>query len=152
MHYVTEGVNKEILEDLNKKYLAPENGTFLKSPKMNDEIDICLSRDARKQDFFVAQIQTCLTSGLTALGSLMSTLIEKPEMISTDKILSILAESGQLFTHAQNSLSKHRRFLAKPFLKEDLRKVIDECPVDEYLFSSKLNESIKNSKDMTEEC
>lgn len=145
-NYATKGVDKNIIEDLVKKFPPPNNCQALQAPKLNSEIEICLTREAKKQDVFITQLQTQTASVLSAIGILISDIIKNRDTIDQQKILSTLVEGGQILCENIHQLSNHRRFLIKPFLKEERRKVVNECPIDEYLFGKKLQESIQSDK------
>lgn len=145
-NYAVRGVDKNIIDDLVKKYPPPGNCQSLNPPKLNGEIEICLTRDARKQDCFLIQLQNQVASVLSAIGLLLSDIIRNRDNTDPQRVLCTLADSGQILCNILHHLSNHRRFLVKPFLKEDKRKVANECPIDEYLFSKKLQESIQSDK------
>lgn len=147
--FATKGVNKDTIEDLIKKYPPPENCKLIQPPKLNNEVDVCLSREARKQDQFLVQLQNKMTTALSSMGRLMTDII-KEEKIDPQKVLSTLAENGQILCDNLYQTSMHRRFLIKPFLREEKRKVVCECSIDEYLFGGKLQESIQSEKSVAQ--
>lgn len=146
--YITEGLNKEELENLLKKHLIAENCSSLQAPKLNGEMEACLSREARKQEFFLSELQNKLGSALSVIGLVISAAIGDSNNFSITQWLPKLAESSQILCDTHHSLSLHRRFLIKSLLKGDSRKVISEAPIDKFLFGSNLSESIKTNQSL----
>lgn len=141
--YLTEGLEKERREQLIKKYPPAGNCTNLIPPIMNPEISICLSKEANSQDFVFSQLQTQLGSSLSALGNVMSQMMEDSNKVAADKYLIQLADSAQMMCNVHNYISKHRRYSVKPYLKQEFAKSIENCPIDEFLFGKSLNDSVK---------
>lgn len=150
-NYVRKGVDKSTIEGIVKKYPAPKNCN-IRPPKLNTEIENCLTRDGKKQDQFLVHLQMQMASVLSVMGSIVSKRIEDGNNEVSEEnqqILVTLADSGQILCDNVHQVSNHRRFLIKPFLKEEKRKVLSECPIDEFLFGNKLQESIQSDRSVT---
>lgn len=107
------GLNTEIKENLVKKYPAPKNCEFLNAPENNPQIKSILHKFIDNKDGFSKERQNQLGSGITAIGQILTTVLNsKKEDINPDLkalIIEKLGDSGRIFTDVFNDLSKRRR-------------------------------------------
>lgn len=145
-NYLATGIKKEEITEIVGKHLIPNNCKLLKAPTLNEEVLVCLPREALKQDEYLSRIQNELGNGLAAIGAVMTKIMSNRGNIIGEDILLSLAESAQLFCNVSHSLSEHRRHLIKPHMSYESRKIVHKCPIDEQLFGQSLNESIKSNE------
>lgn len=148
-NFLTKGMGKEATQEMIKKYPIAENCIQLKGPRLNGEIETCLPRQVISHDKFMTMIQDRIANGLTNLGSVMSEIIKNPDGAPFKEILPKLADSTQMLCGVHHTLSIHRRYQVKPYLKGDCKKVIDDCPINEYLFGTELLDRVKANQALT---
>ncbi|XP_049865540.1 uncharacterized protein LOC126366474 [Pectinophora gossypiella] len=74
-HIVMNGLDKEIKQELLKKYLTPENCKNLKAPKLNLEVKAALNDFSIKKDSYNQTKQNQLSSALAAIGSALNMIL-----------------------------------------------------------------------------
>lgn len=82
-------------------------------------------------------------SSLAAICLLMSNMLGNQDNCEPKEVLSTLADGEQMLRNILFNLYNHRRFLVKSFLKEDKRKLLNDCLIDEFLFGKKIQDTIQ---------
>lgn len=123
-----DGLNKEALDSLLKKYQIPYNCPELSPPVLNDLIIEVLNEAGLNRDKRIVEKQRKL--GLA---------------ISEDTI-ETLSDSCRLPCYIFHSDSITRRSLIVPGLNKDLKSLISNINITEYLFGNDLQEKVKACK------
>lgn len=125
------------------KYSAAANCKMLRAPKLNAEVKSVMRPNGLKKDSF----QNQLGSSITALRLALSELLKKAKEDSKYKnLISLLADSGRLFTdlHYKNSL--RRRSFILYSLVYIVKNVADHSEVDSLLFGENFSDCFKSEK------
>ncbi|XP_030765014.1 uncharacterized protein LOC115889204 [Sitophilus oryzae] len=143
-----KGMSAEDKDKLASKYSIPKNCAFLKAPKLNEEVEAALKRPIIKQDKYLTTLQNLLNAGLSALAKPINKIASTPENPAENiqELLPCLADAAKAIIAAQQSLSMHRRFLILPGLNENAQKTLQTTVVNEQLFGTDLQETLKSSK------
>ena len=149
-HLAHAGLATDQKIKLTSLYKVPNNCTF-DAPKLNPELEACLTEMASKIDHAYMDFQKQIGSGISALGDGLTTAINK--LKDTDPVtLKLLSKSfgdaGRLMADLQFRLSQTRRELIKPRLNSSLRKAAEAAPTDDWLFGSDFTSRIKVAKDL----
>ncbi|XP_044748765.1 uncharacterized protein LOC123309629 [Coccinella septempunctata] len=143
--YLQKGFDKTQREELMAKYKLPVNCKMLIPPLVNKEILPCLPKSANENDHFLIALQKQLAHGLTAVGTVIETMISVEEQAENIKTL---ADACQLFCNIHYAISAHRKYKIIPYLNQDCRKVAKTMNIEEFLFTKNFAEAVKNEQAM----
>ncbi|KAJ8944860.1 hypothetical protein NQ317_008851 [Molorchus minor] len=101
----------------------------------------------KKQDTFISKLQLQVGSALSALAKPLNDMFTKPTE-ETNQHLEGLVNTGTLLCDVHHAMSAHRRYVLSPYVNSNIKKVIEETPVDKFLFGEKLPEKIKENKEI----
>ncbi|XP_074029074.1 uncharacterized protein isoform X2 [Leptinotarsa decemlineata] len=141
------GIDKAERKTLMDKYPIIKNCKSLSAPVLNPELKTIIGENSNRQDMFLARIQDQLGCAISALSGPLNELFCSPTT-ETNLTLLRLVESAKLLTDLHHSLSLHRRFMILPSLKPDIRRIIEDFPIEQLLFGEKFTDKVKNSKDI----
>lgn len=141
------GLPKESKEKLLELYPPLENCPILDAPILNKEVKNAMGSGAIKKDDYRVADQKQLNAGLSALGRVLSSLIEN-EDLSKEILFDNLCDAGKILANLQYSLSMARRAFIIPGLDPSLKTVLEETVVDTYLFGSNFSEIVKTAKEV----
>nr|CAH7748127.1 unnamed protein product [Callosobruchus chinensis] len=116
-----KGLIRDQRDTLMAKYKIPANCKALQPPQINHEVQ--LIRSVVEHDRFISALQHQLAHGLTAVGTVLETMIGLPIICSV-----------------------HRRFKIIPHLNPECKKVAETLEIDEFLFNTKFAEAMKNEQ------
>ena len=139
------GLDKTIRKEIIEKYPVTENCLGLRSPKVNQEVTVCINDTIMRQDNFFAYIQQQIGAGLSAMVVPIETILKNKE---NKQILKDMADSTKLLADVHHTISVHRRFLLSSHLDPSVRKVAEECSVNEWLFGDNFSQAIKSSQEI----
>lgn len=139
------GLDKTLRKEIIEKYPVTENCLGLRSPKVNQEVTVCISETVLRQDNFFAYIQQQIGAGLSAMVVPIETVLKNNE---NKQILKDMADSTKLLADVHHTISVHRRYLLSNHLDPAVRKVAEECPVNEWLFGDNFSQAIKSSQEI----
>lgn len=123
------------LEMLNK-YPAPANCPMLKGVGLNLEVKATLSKYSSKKDCILELQQRQMGSGIYALGSVLTDLInKKSEDEETKKAIATLCDAGKIFCDCHHAYSISRRSFIVPNLNITAKSVAAESKIDLLLFA-----------------
>lgn len=145
--FLQNGIEREEKKELMGKYPIINNCKPLSGPILNPEIRHCLSENVVRQDLYLSRIQDEMGAAFSALAIPVNLFFSKPTG-ETNETLKPLVDAAKLLANAHHSLSKHRRHVVLPYVNAKLRKTIEEFPIEENLFGTNLQESLKASKDL----
>ena len=110
-----------------------------------------MSEAALKRDYCQARSQNLIGTGLSALGIVISNILEKKILADDDsanKTLDTLSDSARIFSELFHSLTKTRQAFITPSLTKPIRTVAYSCIPDSLLYGeqfSKKNKKCKNN-------
>nr|CAH7712579.1 unnamed protein product [Callosobruchus chinensis] len=126
-----KGLTRDQRDTLIAKYKIPANCMALQPPQINHEVQPCLIKSVVEHDRFISALQHQLAHGLTAVGTVLETMMSNKE---------------QLFANVHHGLSVHRRFKIIPHLNPECKKVAETLEIDGFLFNTKFAEAMKNKQ------
>ncbi|XP_011702391.1 PREDICTED: uncharacterized protein LOC105458622, partial [Wasmannia auropunctata] len=92
-------------------------------------------------------IQKCTGAAITALGAAISMILENPEDgLDQEKFSDHLSHVGQLLTDIFHQQSVARKSFITPLLNKSLKPTLDTTISDEWLYSEKFRELVKEAK------
>ncbi|XP_047030584.1 uncharacterized protein LOC124637887 [Helicoverpa zea] len=147
-HIVTNGLNKEIKQELLKKYLTPENCKNLKAPKLNLEVKAALNDFNIKKDSYNQMKQNQLSSALTAIGSALNMILSSKDSSNQQlqQLIQPLSDAARLICDCHYKESVSRRFDITKILNKETKDMVKNSKIDEYLFGSDLADQLKCHK------
>lgn len=151
---IKKGMSSEVKKDLIKRYPFAKNCTLLKAPILNPEIRATMSETVVKRDSYQAQAQNLIGTGLSALGIVISQILDKKILAEDDNskaVLTTLSDSARIFSELFHSITKTRQAFITPSLSKSIRPAAYTCVADSLLYGEKLNETIKNAQ-IVEKC
>lgn len=146
--YLSEGLDKETRTKLFEIWNAPSNCTMLQGPKLNPEVQTMLSPTEAKKETFLMELQNNLGKGLSALGAVITKLLEHNNPEEPDPNLKNLVESGKLLCNVHYTISNHRKFVLYPHLSKKIQKVAAAQNPDSLLFGEDFSEKCKAAKSL----
>ena len=140
-----DGLGKQTKEILMKKYEIPKNCTELTPPQLNDIIKAVLNDAGLNSDKRIVEKQKKLGLAISALGLALSKLVEQNSQENKETI-ETLSDSCRLLCDIFHSDSVTRRSLIIPGLNKDMKELITNADITEYLFGNDLQEKVKACK------
>lgn len=144
------------IDELAQEFLRPKNMPFLKSPKIEEEIYLDLSGQAKHFDKNCRCLQGYLSAGMTALMRCIQTLIELEKLHPKITQAGIQAKKAlQLMAFTNRDINDRRKDALKVAVNADYLPLLKNAkpPSEDWLLGGSLSESIKqieDSKKMTE--
>ncbi|XP_051168619.1 uncharacterized protein LOC127286273 isoform X2 [Leptopilina boulardi] len=117
-------------EELQKKYPPPK---FLSTPQINPEILETLHKRPIEKDEFIRSSQELVGSALTALGSVMTSLLSDVEMDKL-KVLNGLNDAAKILTSSFHLDTDKRRSNIISWKPKPIQKILVSTKPDEFLF------------------
>lgn len=144
------------IDDLALEFLRPKNMPFLKSPKIEEEIYLDLSGQAKHFDKNCRGLQGFLNAGMTALMRCIQTLIELEKLHPKITQAGIQAKKAlQLMAFTNRDINDRRKDALKVAVNADYLPLLKNAkpPSEDWLLGGSLGELIKqvdDSKKMSE--
>lgn len=144
------------IDDLEEEFLRPKNLPFLKSPKIEDEIYLDLSGQAKHFDKNCRGLQGYLSAGMTALMRCIQMLIELEKVHPKITQAGLLAKKAlQLMAFTNREINDRRKDALKVAVNPEYLPLLKHAkpPSEDWLLGGSLNDSIKQcdeSKKLTE--
>lgn len=148
--FLLKGVEKESRDATINSYPCIANCPALQPPEVNPEIKSCLDANALKQDNFLRKLQTQLAAGISALAIPLDEQYEITKRTATEEMKKELekrCDPAKIFSDVFHALSLHRRHCIIPFLDSGVKKILDSCPIDDFLFGKSFPEQLKSSNE-----
>jgi len=125
----------------------------VEAPKVNVEILPVLSDTAKKRDAHFADTQNSLGSALSALGAAISLIINgADDEVDQENLTTYLCDAGKLMCDAFHKHSIARRSFITPLLNKSIKPVVDATIPDEFLYSLKFADLVKEAKMIEKAC
>ena len=99
-----EGLSREERIEYFKKYIQPENRTFLEPPKLNPEVKASLQKPVVSSDSRLTLKQENVSVCLSALGAILSSLIKK-EKVNNVQIIERISDSCRMLIDLQRRIA-----------------------------------------------
>lgn len=140
--------DKDSINNIGKKYLRPENVTYLCPPKVNKEIWGPINHFAHSKDLAMQEVQKYLALGLSPIVNMADDIAKKKEVnISTFK--AEIADAISLIGHAFFLISSKRRASIKSFLNDRYAKICSrDIPITSFLFGDNCMSKLKEMGDI----
>lgn len=145
--FLRKGVEKDDKKALIDSYPIVGNCKELLAPKLNMEIATCLNESLNRQDMYLSRIQDEIGVAISALGKPLGNCFPNPSEQSNE-FLKPSIDAAKILTNVHHSISTHRRHVILPHLNSSVRKIIEDYPIDEFLFGDKFAEKLKSSKEI----
>lgn len=144
------------IDELEEEFLRPKNLPFLKSPKIEEEIYLDLSGQAKHFDKNCRGLQGYLSAGMTALMRCIQMLIELEKAHPKITQAGLLAKKAlQLMAFANREINDRRKDALKVAVNPEYLPLLKHAkpPSEDWLLGGALVDSIKQceeSKKLTE--
>ncbi|KAJ8954121.1 hypothetical protein NQ314_007150, partial [Rhamnusium bicolor] len=141
------GLPLEIRSELINKYPPFANCILMEAPKLNVEVKRSVSEATIARDSRVANVQSRICAGMSALGGVLELLLLgdlSPE--TSRQLIERTSDATRIFADVHFDQSQARRGLLKGALNKRLAETLSEISGDGWLFGSNLPERIKAAK------
>uniref|UniRef100_A0A6P7H685 Uncharacterized protein LOC114347595 n=1 Tax=Diabrotica virgifera virgifera TaxID=50390 RepID=A0A6P7H685_DIAVI len=148
--FLLKGIDKESRNNAIDSYPVIANCPTLLPPDMNPEIKSCLDTNALKQDIFLKKLQSQLAAGISAIAIPLNEQykITKESLTEESRMeLEKKCDPAKIFSDVFHALSLHRRHSILPFLDSGVKKILDACPIDDFLFGRSFPDQLKSSNE-----
>lgn len=147
-HWIKKGISKEEISTIRDNYSIPKNVLFVKSPKLNPELE-GLAEPTLKKDLVFSQLQSQVAIAMSIVASCSQKLIISDEPnVGKKEIFSSLTDAGKILADLQHKISYNRRASLKPTLQTHVKKAVETTEVGDFLFGNDLSTKIKSSKEL----
>ena len=140
---------KEQFSLIQKKYLCPENGNFLKAPRVNPELWDDLQDTTKCRECSFQSFQKNLIKGITLVVHLASKVVDakksKEDAISLNDVYDLTVDALTLVGNSVYEFSMKRREMLKSEVALAYKSLCHESqPITTMLFGDELPQSIRN--------
>ncbi|XP_053593155.1 uncharacterized protein LOC128667422 [Microplitis demolitor] len=144
-----DGLTKEARLELLKKYPHVKNCETMKAPVLNPEVKLALNSTAIKKDTFQVLAQLKISASLSAIGALLTSVLQcrenkQPTDIDHTKLISGLNDAGKILTDLLHSISTSRRQVILMNVNPTAKRIADDSKIDTLLFGSNFSEALKS--------
>lgn len=143
---VSAGLPSAELSSLLSKYPPPENCQFLRPPRLNEAVKAAVEAPALRRDELIMAKQLRLSACISAGSKALSALLSLPDISHVLPAVEGLADLSRGLVDLFRDESLCRRRCILPSLKASFRSSLSASSIDEFLFGSKLEETIKTAK------
>lgn len=126
----TNGLSKENVEALRKKYPVPQNLLLAKASSLNTEVRQAIPLTSIKRDEYQTVTQGLVGATIAAQAQLMTELLKPEEQWNSKLIFEAASDAGRLISYIQYHMSNTRRSLITPMLTTSARNALDVSPID----------------------
>lgn len=137
--------NETKLNELKKQYIPPNNCEGLSETRVNANIWNNLGETARSNDLKLQKVQKYLVKGMTALVTVIDTLIKDEPKSSNEDNIRKLMDAAILLANANTEVNLRRRERLKPELHPSYRHLCNPSnPITSQLFGDDLPKAVKD--------
>lgn len=147
MAILARGISLEERNNIIAEYPTPKNCQYLTPPVLNDIVVSAITDSATRRDLRLSLLQTQVAAATTAIGLVLTSLLEKGGGGNETQIKH-LSNAGRLLADLFHSESLSRRELVAFCLNKDLKDTLAKAPIEKLLFGADLENRIKASKEM----
>ncbi|XP_071639623.1 uncharacterized protein [Temnothorax longispinosus] len=146
MKWMKEGLPEKKRDQILEIY-SRKDEFYTEAPKVNTDIIPILTDIAKKRDKHFVDTQNCVGTAILALGAAISMMLEAPEDgIDQEKFSEHLCHVGQLLSEIFHQQSVTRKSFITPLLNKSLKPTLDTTTSDEWLYSEKFRDMVKEAK------
>lgn len=143
---ISKGLSETQKDEIINKYPLSGNCN-LAAPILNPEIRSAFPETTTKRDTFFVKTQNLAGSALAALGTAITILLnDKDGGVDKLDLLEKLTDAGKLITELHHEKSIARRTCIAPNIQPQMKNIINETKIDEFLYGKNLAEKIKETK------
>lgn len=143
------GLPKEERDAIKMKFKPPPNCEF-GPPVINPELAKAVLPIVRSRDDELSRVQTNLQVSISALGSVVSGLLNDKEPLNRENLISNINDAGRFLVGTQYSVSLLRRRIIKDNVKDSsIKELLHETPIYPNLFEADLSQKIKQMQTLT---
>lgn len=143
-----QGLDAEIRRTLVDKYPAIANCPGAGAPKINLQVRGAVTEASLRRDERLVQKQVQVSACLTAIGSILSIALVRPDQEENRQLQELAGDAGRLLSDLYFSESETRKILLGTGLNSKFKNAIGEAPTDEWLFGIDLEERLKTVKSL----
>lgn len=144
-----QGLDTETKNALISKYPPVANCSSMQAPKINPEVKGAATEAALRRDDRLVEKQNQITACLSAVGKILTSLLEKSGQGVEDRhLIELAGDTGRLLADMHFSESESRRILVGASLNKKFKGAMGDAPPDEWLFGSDLGERLKTAKSL----
>lgn len=137
-----DGITAETRDSIRKKYDIPNNCQLLIPPKLNEEVAAAMNESGLKRDKRISDKQATLAAAVSAIGQVLNSMLTQQNM----KEIETLSDASRLLCDIFHSDTITRRSLILPGLNKDLKELLENSTISEYLFGDKLQDKVAACK------
>nr|CAH7727848.1 unnamed protein product [Callosobruchus chinensis] len=133
--FLTRGVDRKEMDQFNKKYLVPKNIPELRAPKLNQQLKSKLSDQSKREDRYIAMIQSGLGVGLSAIAETIDQVLRNEIAAGEVKtaLLPRIVDAGKIMCGMFNALTTNRKYHIEFKLEKQYKYLVKESIPDEWL-------------------
>ncbi|VEN37038.1 unnamed protein product [Callosobruchus maculatus] len=133
--FLTRGVERKEMDQFNKKYLVPKNIPELRAPKLNPQLKSKLSDQNKREDRYIAMIQSGIGVGLTAIAETIDQVLRNEIAAGEVKtaLLPRIVDAGKIMCGMFNALTTNRKYRIEFKLDKQYKYLVKESIPDEWL-------------------
>jgi hypothetical protein len=139
---LTDGLEKEVYENLRKVIKIPKNAKLLDAPKLNSEFSGLLFNSMSHRDNLLKERQQDLGQGIALITQSINKLTKQD--FDRLEVIKNLSDSMRLLSNLHHNYTQIRRKLIVPQLDKSLSQNLNENNRSEFLYSQ-LEEAVKTS-------
>ncbi|KAJ8686909.1 hypothetical protein QAD02_022703 [Eretmocerus hayati] len=132
--------------ELIEKYSLPQNCTSSDPTKLNPKVRIALKPGIRSRDGRIVVKQQTIAASLVYTAKALAYLLKDSRDLQDLPVIESLSDTIVFLAMVQQNESIMRRSLILANIKCFLRDMLATTPIDEFLFGSNLDESLKAAK------
>nr|CAI5831265.1 unnamed protein product [Callosobruchus analis] len=133
--FLTRGVERKEMDVFNKKYLVPKNIPELRAPKLNPQLKSKLGDQSKREDRYIAMIQSGLGVGLTAIAETIDQVLRNEIAAGEVKtsLLPRIVDAGKIMCGMFNALTTNRKYHIEFKLDKQYKYLVKDSIPDEFL-------------------
>lgn len=143
--YIKEGLKKEDYESIMKKYSCIKE---FQAPLLNELIASMMKGPKVTRDGHLGDIQKLAGTALSVVSSLATSIYREDETLTLESMLTSLCDIAKFLSLIIYKQSKSRKALIEPGLSDDMKDLVKNTKVDEYLYGKDLSEKVNQKKTM----
>lgn len=147
---VSRKLKKETASQLRENVKIPENCKAFLAPKMNKEVWRTLPSHARLEDVRKQQLQSVMSTSLSALAMIADTVTRNSKVIPGPvkaAMLKTAIDAANLLGDQFQDISSRRRMDVRKYISQQYSPLCSkEFGPSEYLFGSDFSEALKSSR------
>lgn len=141
-HWISNGILKQVKGELLIKYARK---TESDAPRLNPKIRAVISESASKRDNFIVENERMAGSALSALGSVLSSLMSDDDSVNKLEFIQKISDAGKLILEIHHNETNSRKAFILPSVSRQVRSILQESEQGTRLFGDNLTDKIKEA-------